>query len=44
MAQNDTIKIGPYSYLVLERLGNYALLSWIETTGIERELWIKIRR
>lgn len=44
MSQNDTLKIGPYFYTVLKRDGDFALLYWIESTGIEREMWVNMRR
>lgn len=44
MAQNDTLKIGPYSFVVLKRDGDFALLQWIEQDGIEKQRWVKVIR
>lgn len=44
MAQNDTLHIGPYKYTVLKRDGDFVLLSWIESTGIQNEKWFNLKR
>lgn len=43
MSTNDVITIGPYKYTVLKREGRRMLLSWIEATGIQREMWLLIK-
>ncbi len=44
MSQNDVITIGPYKYTVLKREGTRMLLAWVESTGISKELWVRIKQ
>lgn len=44
MSTNDVLQLGPYKYNVLKREGNRVLLSWTETTGIYREMWMILKR
>ena len=44
MDQNDTLLIGPYKYIILKRKENRVLVSWIESDGKEREMWMILRR
>lgn len=36
----SSIKIGPYTFKVLKQVGNRLLLSWIESTGVEKTRWV----
>lgn len=38
------IKIGPFTYIVLKQDGNRLLLSWIETSGIEKTRWVTLNK
>jgi hypothetical protein len=41
---NDVLQIGPYKYNVIKRDGNRALVQWVESTGIERTMWLLIKK
>lgn len=43
MKTSDILFLGPYKYNVLKRDGNRVLLSWIESTGIYKEMWLLIK-
>lgn len=38
------IQIGPYKFNVLKQEGNRLLLSWIESSGIEKTRWIILNK
>lgn len=44
MKQNDTLSIGPFRYVVLDRNGDWALLGWTDKDGVTKELWVNLAR
>ncbi len=40
MGANDVIIIGSFRYTIMRREGSRILVSWVEGTGIYREMWI----
>ncbi len=44
MKTNDIIQLGPYKYNVLKREGNRMLVSWTESTGVYKELWLIVKK
>lgn len=41
---NDTLAIGPFKYTVLKRDNDFVLLTWTESSGITKELWVNVKR
>jgi hypothetical protein len=44
MSEMNTIKIGPFQYRIIKVDGRRILLSWIETTGVEKQRWIILKQ
>lgn len=44
MAQNDTIVIGAFRFVVLKRDGDFALLGWTCRQGIQQERWVNVSK
>ncbi len=40
MSKNDTIKIGPFSFRIIDRQDNRVLLEWTEASGETKQRWV----
>jgi hypothetical protein len=44
MCQNDTLQLGPFKYIVLQRVESMVLLGWRDSMShIEKTMWVNLK-